>query len=310
MLAEGHVTRVGVVGLGYWGSKVLEEYAALRADGAVSHVVACDADPDRLAEGAAADERYESVDETLDRVDGVHLCTPIGTHKTIGRQTLQRGVDLLAEKPFTNDRDAAFELMQLALQEDRILQTGHIFRFANVIDQLRELYQTGQLGELQTVTLRWTHDVETPPGTNVLWDLAPHPIDIMNYVTGGWPSDECCRTRTLPEADGPVAATAQFQLGDTDVTMQLSWDDRVRRRDIEIAGTKASAVVEAVEQTIELYDDDGQRTLSVETNNTIRSEASHFVKAIQTRRNVANSAVVGVRTIESIERLINAANHP
>ncbi|MFB6176229.1 MAG: Gfo/Idh/MocA family protein [Halobaculum sp.] len=302
------MTRIGVVGLGHWGSKVLEEYAALREEGHVSYVVGCDLDEGRLEDADAADERYQDVGETLDRVDGLHLCTPIGTHETIGRQTLEAGVDLLAEKPLTNDRDSAFGLLQLALREDRILQTGHIFRFANVVDRLRALYQTGQFGELQTVTLRWTHDVEAPPGTDVLWDLAPHPIDIMNYVTGDWPSDECCRTRTRPDADGPVSATAQFRLAGADVTMQLSWDDSVRRRDIEVAGTDASAVVEAVDQRIELFEAGSRREISVEANNTIRREAHNFVEAIQTRRNIANSGVVGVRTVEAIERLSAASN--
>lgn len=297
------MTQIGVVGLGYWGSKVVEEYIALREEGIINKVIACDTDHNKLTDANGADEQYNNITDTLESVDGVHLCTPIGTHETIGKQVLQKEVDLLIEKPFTDDSDAAFALLQLALKKDCVIQTGHIFRFANVINHLREIYQAGKFGELQTVTLRWTHNVDFPKKTDVLWDLAPHPIDIMNYVTEDWPSDEYCRIRTQSGADGPVSATAQFRLAETHVMMQLSWDDSIRRRYIELSGTKASAVIEAVDQEITIYDGNSPQHVSVESNNTIRREAKNFIEAIQTRHNLQNSGVVGVRTVEAIERL-------
>lgn len=297
------MTGIGVVGLGYWGSKVVEEYVDLREDGTVDRVVACDMDAARLEAVEGVDERFEELEAALERVDGLHVCTPIGTHAAVGRQALDAGVDLLVEKPFTEDRDSAFELMRFAMEQDRLIQTGHIYRFANVIKRLRELYYEGRFGEVHTVTMRWTHEINPPSGTDVLWDLGPHPIDIINYVTGDWPSNEYCRTRTKPDADGPVSATAQFDVADADVIVQLSWRDAVKRRSIEVAGTEASAVVDAVEQEIEVFDDGDSYEIEVEPNNTIRAEATNFVEAIQTRHNTANSAVVGVRAVEAIERL-------
>ena len=301
-----YMTRIGVVGLGYWGSKVVEEYVALRNNGDIDAVIACDVDEERLISTDGVDVRNVDLSSTLERIDGLHICTPIGTHADLAVPALQAGVDVLIEKPFTDNRSSAFDLMQLASCEDRIIQIGHIYRFANVIERLRELHNVGRFGELQTITMRWTHQVDPPAGTDVLWDLAAHPIDILNYVTGEWPSNEYCRSRTRPSADGPVGATAQFRLGSTDVTMQLSWDDWIRRRTIELVGTEASALVKAVDQNIVIYDEDGTERIPVEANNTIRREAANFVEAIRTRRNTANSAVIGVRTVEAIERLENS----
>jgi len=300
------MTRIGVVGIGNWGSKVLEEYVGLRDDGKLNKVVACDTDEERLADAGRADARYTELSAALSQIDGLHMCTPVQTHAPLGRQVLNAGVDLLAEKPFTSDRDTAFELMQIAFREDLIIQTGHIYRFANVIEKLRELYQEGKFGEVHTVTVRWTHRLIDPPRTNVLWDLAPHPIDILNYITGDWPSDEYSRCRTRSGVDGPTSATVQFRLAGADVTMQISWDDEVRRRNVEIAGPEASALVETVEQNIKLYENKNTTSIPVTKNNTIQDEAAHFIEAIKTRRNSANSAVVGVRTVEAIERIEEA----
>jgi predicted dehydrogenase len=302
------MTTIGVVGLGYWGSKVVEEYTMLRESGKIDEVIACDEDDERLSSVDGVDRRFGDLSATLEHADGVHLCTPIGTHGPLGQTILEADTDLLVEKPFTAKPDSSFDLLKTAMREDRILQTGHIYRFANVIDRLRELHQTGRFGTLEEITVRWTHNIDPPTGTDVLWDLAPHPIDILNYVTEDWPSNEYCRTRTRKGVDGPTAATAQFEVANADVRMDVSWDDYIRRRDIEVCGSNASATVEAVEQELTIYDDDGSHEIPIESNNTILQEATNFVDAIETRRNTANSAVVGVRTVEAIDRLAKVAN--
>lgn len=303
------MTSIGVVGLGHWGSKVVEEYIALRDDGEIDTVIACDSDESRLNSVANADRCFSDLESTLDLVDGIHICTPNSTHAQIGTQALTEGVDVMIEKPITTDRDSAFDLMELASQEDQIIQTGHIFRFANVTQALRDLYSDGRFGTLENITLRWSHNIEPLSGTDVLWDLAPHPIDILNFVTGDWPSAEQCQTRTSPDTEAAVSAGAQFSVAGADAYMQVSWSDHVRRRSIELTGTEASAIVDAVDQEIMIHDESGVTQHEVEKNNTIRTEISNFVDAIQTRRNRINSAVVGVRTVEAIERLQSATRN-
>ncbi|RKD98051.1 Gfo/Idh/MocA family protein [Halopiger aswanensis] len=297
------MTSIGVIGLGHWGSKVVEEYTHLRNEGRIEEVAACDLDDSRLDAVQGADYCLSDLDSTLRKVDGIHVCTPNETHVPIGMEAVRSGVDIMIEKPITTDRNAAFDLMEIANEENQIIQTGHIYRFANVIQTVRDLYRDGRFGTLNDVTLRWTHHIEPPSGTDVLWDLAPHPIDILNFVTDDWPSKEQCQTRTIPGVDGAVSATAQFSVAGAEVTMQVSWDDYIRRRTIELAGTEASAKIDAVSQDIEIYDESGVSKYPVEKNNTIRAEASNFIDAIETGHNTINSAVVGVRTVEAIERL-------
>jgi predicted dehydrogenase len=181
------MTRIGVIGLGYWGSKVVEEYLSLRDEGEIAEVIVCDNVESSLDAVDGADKYFSSLKPTLKKVDAIHICTPNDTHAPIGTEALSSGVDILIEKPFTTNRDAAFALMETASRENRIIQTGHIHRFANAIKKLRDLYRDGKFGTLHTISLRWTHHIRPLPETDVLWDLAPHPIDILNFVTDDWP---------------------------------------------------------------------------------------------------------------------------
>lgn len=300
------MTSIGVIGLGHWGSKVVEEYNYLRDEGRIEEVAAYDLDESRLNAVDGADHCFSDLDSILRKVDGIHICTPNATHAPIGIEAVRSGVDIMIEKPITTDRSAAFDLMEIANEENQIIQTGHIYRFANVIRTVRDLYRDGRLGTLNEVTLRWTHHIEPPQGTDVLWDLAPHPIDILNFVTNDWPSEEQCQTRTISGVAGAISAMAQFSVAGAEVAMQVSWDDYIRRRAFELSGTEASAKVDAVSQDIEIHDESGVSKHPVEKNNTIRAEASNFIDAIETRHNTINSAVVGVRTVEAIERLHQA----
>jgi len=294
--------KVGVVGLGYWGSKVVEEYVALRDDGEIAGVVACDADPSKLSAVDDVDARHESLDDALPAVEALHVCTNNATHYPIAEQALTAGKDVLVEKPLTTDRKRAYDLVELASESGGILQSGHIFRFANVVRRVRDLFDEGYFGDVYDVSLRWTHRMEPTEQTNVLWDLLPHPIDILNFVTDEWPDD--VRGIGANHRNGTLeSAHAQFRLGEATATVQVSWVDYVRRRTLEIAGSERSARVECVDQTIEVFDGDGRESIPVETNNTIRTEAENLVTAVRTRENTFNSAIVGARTVDAIQSI-------
>lgn len=301
--------KVAIVGLGYWGSKVLGEYADLRDEGTIDAVVACDQDPTALESADRADETRGDVAEILPEVDALHVCTTDETHFPIATMAIESGTDVLLEKPLTTDREQAFDLVQLASEQGQILQTGHIFRFANVIRTAREYYQKGYFGTVHTATLRWTHRLDRIRGTDVLWDLMCHPIDILNFVTDDWPRNPEGVALHDPGLERPVGATTTFEIAEGMGTVEVSWVDDVRRRTLEIAGTKRSGTIECVDQSMTVTDTDGTETIAVEANNTIRAEAENFVSAIETRENTFNSAIVGARTVDAIDR-IHAAVEP
>lgn len=292
---------IGVAGLGYWGSKVFDEYADLRDDGEIDRVVAIDMDTEKLTRATRADEQYESVENAIDAVDAIHVCTNNSTHFPVASMGLRNDIDVLVEKPLTETKDEAYDLVEIASETGQILQTGHIFRFANVIRETKRLHEERYFGEVDSYTFRWTHNMDGVPGTDAVWDLLPHPVDILNFVSGDWPTD--IRGRANTGKDGTIeSAFIGFDVDNAIGEIQVSWNDHVRRRSLEIAGDKRSARIKCVGQRITIYDGDGDpETIAVDDNNTIRREAKNFVTAIETRENTFNSAIVGARTVDAIQ---------
>jgi len=296
--------RCGIVGLGYWGSKVFDEYVSARDRGTIDAVVACDEKRARLTNLSQPDGTYESLCEMLPEIDAVHVCTPNETHYSIAEKALLKGKDVLVEKPLTIDKKQAYDLVEIASEKGQILQTGHIFRFADIVRDLRQKYEQGYFGEVRHLTLRWTHKIEPRPDTNVLWDLLPHPIDIVNFITGYWPENVSVRTSAPRTNLRPESADIHFDIGGTPSTIQVSWLDHVKRRSVEIAGAKRAVQAECTEQTMTVFGDSTREDISFE-NNTIRAEIENFVNAIQTGQNSFNSAIVGARTVDNIQAIEN-----
>lgn len=294
---------IGVVGLGYWGSKVFEEYRSLRDDNVIDSVVAIDSDPSALESISGADTTFDSLENALDSVDALHVATSNTSHFPIAKTALRQEKDVLVEKPLTTDKENAFDLVQLASEKGCILQTGHIFRFADVVREIKERYEEGYFGQLQHATLRWTHDFEPTGGEEVTWDLLPHPIDILNFVTSEWPSDIHGVANVDTKKGNRTAAHLAFSLGQAKGMIQVSWLDKHRRRSLEIAGTRRSVKVECVEQEIKVIDGESTETVDFEANNTLRAEAENFVTASDTGKNTFNSAMVGARTVDVIEQV-------
>lgn len=292
--------KVGVVGLGYWGSKVIEEYATLRENGEIDRIVAIDTEPDALASAQLADEKFKSVNAALTEVDALHVSTSNDSHFAIAKTALNSGVDVLVEKPLTTDRRRAYDLVEIASESGCILQTGHIFRFANVVREVKKKYESGYFGQPNIFTLRWTHELETPRTDGVLWDLLPHPIDILNFVTGEWPVRETGISKR-DSAGRPAVARIGLTFEDFLASIEVSWIDKSRRRSLEIAGTRRTAVVDCVGQTFVAMDGDNEDVLEIEPNNTIMSEIENFIHAIETGENKFNSAIVGARTVDAIQ---------
>jgi len=297
---------IGIVGIGYWGSKVVDEYVDLKESRQIHEVAAYDADSSQFATLSGVDQTFTSLENLLSYVDAIHVCTPNHTHIEIATRAIRQEKDVLVEKPLTTDRESAYDLVELASEHGRILQTGHIFRFANVIRKVKELYEDDYFGTVYDMSLRWTHWMEPRSSTNVIWDLLPHPIDISNFITGEWPNNPV-GTTSGPRTGVVESAKVQTELDGANLFVEVSWNDRIRRRSLEISGSKRSARVDCVDQEIEVFSDDQQSELEpIQSNNTIRDEAENFIQSIETGKNTFNSAIVGARTVDKISQIETA----
>jgi len=300
---------IGVIGIGYWGKKVVREYIDLYKEGFIDSIAICDLDEAKLEPFKEQVKTYTEIGQFISDIDAVHICTNNQTHYEIAKTALTNGTNVLVEKPMTMNHDQAYNLVEMASETGLVLQVGHIFRFANVIRKVRELYRDGFFGEVRYFKLEWTSLMLPIKDIDVIWDLLPHLLDIINFVTGEWPSRfEVIGGAYRRDELNEVAFIQADYNKDFFASIAISWLQPIRRRLMEVVGSKRSAVVDCVGQEIEVYEEDGSKNrIEVVPNNTIRDEALNFLNAIKTGKNTFNSAIVGARCVEMIERVLNNA---
>lgn len=298
--------RIGVIGIGSWGLRVAKEYLDLVRDGYIDDLILCDIDKSKLEIFSDEAITTDSLDHLINRVDGIHICTPNSTHYEITKKALENGVHVLVEKPMATDHGKAYEIAELALSNDLILQVGHIYRFANVIRKTKELYEKNYFGEIYYFNLTWTHLIPYIDGVDILWDLLPHPLDILNFITKEWPLEFSGVGRAFRRATLNEVVSLQALFNHFFASIHLSWLSPIRRRVLEIVGSKRTALVECVKQTIKLYEEDEERVMDVKANNTIKDEIINFIEAIKTGKNTFNSSIIGVKNVEMIEKALNS----
>ena len=191
-----------MIGYGYWGVNVLRNLRSLagaRVD------LLCDTIEDALQRARRAYPELPLTRDSADilfspQIDAVAIVTPVSTHFELAKAALQNGKHVFVEKPLTTTSRQAEELIELAERRGLTLMVDHTFLFTEAVRKIRQLIYGGTLGALyyydsMRVNLgMFQHDV------NVVWDLAPHDLSIMDYLV-----------RARPEA---VSATGQKHVGE------------------------------------------------------------------------------------------------
>jgi len=177
---------IAVVGFGYWGPNIVRNfYSAEKAN----VVFVCDRESKALKR---VERSYPGIKTTTDyddivsssEVDAIAIVTPVRTHYELARKALNNGKHVFVEKPFTSTVAQAEELLELADRKNLIIMVDHTFLFTGAVKKIKEFVDDNILGELyyydsMRVNLGlFQHDV------NVIWDLAPHDLSIMDYIVG------------------------------------------------------------------------------------------------------------------------------
>ena len=178
--------KLGVIGYGYWGPNIVRNFAG-HQDCKV--VAVCDKSSVALARVLGRHPGVRVTTESDDIVmssdiDAVAIVTPVSHHYELAKKALENGKHVFVEKPFTATSAEAEELIELAERKNLQIMVDHTFLFTGAVRKIKQLVDDGTLGPLYyydstRVNLGlFQHDV------NVLWDLAPHDLSIMDYLVG------------------------------------------------------------------------------------------------------------------------------
>jgi len=285
---------VGVIGVGYWGKKIVHEYLQLSKQNSLVNLYAvCDVLEGNLkyCQNNGLPCITKDYKETISSpdVDAVNICTPNETHYQICREALEAGKHVLVEKPMTLSSAEAYELVELARNENLVLSVGHIYRFNNALRITRDLIKNGFFGDLFYINLQWTTLMPPIEGRDIVTDLAPHPFDILHFVLGQWPLKITCKAKAYrrKRLEEMAYVLAEFRNG-TMAHIELSWLSPGKTREVSVMGSDRFAKIDCLSQDVKVFENDGFQNLYVKRNNTIEEELEHFVYCVQNNSVVNN----------------------
>ncbi len=235
--------RVGVVGCGYWGAKHVRVLSGLPQ---VEQVVIIEPDKERrerIHQAHPTTATATSLSEGLPMVDAVVIATPARTHATLAHIVLDAGKHVLVEKPMATSASDAVSLGRLADERGLTLMVGHTFEHHEAVQTLRSIVQSGELGELKYLTSTRLNLGLYQSDVNVVWDLAPHDVSIMNYVLGEPPTSvSCWGWKNLDHEVEDIAHLDLMYPNGLNALVHVSWLHPTKERQITAVGSQGMAV--------------------------------------------------------------------
>ncbi len=249
--------KVGVVGLGYWGPNLARNFDELGALAAL-----CDRDEglrERFAKRYPSARAYSDFDELLadDSVDGVVIATPVPTHYPLARAALAAGKHVLVEKPPAMRGAEMEELVSLAESRSLVLMPGHLLLYHPGVRKLKELVDTGELGDVLCVYGNRQNLGKIRKDENALWSLGVHDLSVILYLLDEEPSEAIAHGRAFLNegVEDVVFCYLRFPSGRI-AHMHLSWLDPHKMRRITVVGREKMVVFDDMEldQKVTIYD--------------------------------------------------------
>jgi predicted dehydrogenase len=316
---------VGLIGYGYWGPNLLRNFSACP----LTEVAAVfDANPARLEALARTHPHLKlvsSFDEFLELpLQAAAVATPVSTHFPVARRCLEAGLHVLVEKPLAATVVEARQLVELAARHGRVLMVDHTYLFSNAVRRIKEVVEHGDLGELYYVdSVRinlglFQHDV------NVIWDLAPHDLSIVDHVVGG--EVRSISAWGCAHADPGIEDIAYVNVDYGDqllANFHVNWLSPVKVRQMIFAGSRKSLIfnelnttepIKVYDRGIELGEPAEQRhkllvsyrsgdvwSPHIEPGEPLQAMATHFAECVRDGKTPLSDGRLGLRVVRMLE---------
>lgn len=253
------VLNVGVAGCGYWGPNLIRNFSQI-PDCRVKQV--CDTDENRLKHmkklypTVATTKAFEDLVKDKD-LDAIIVATPVHLHHELAKKSLLAGKHTFIEKPMATSSAECEELLDLAAKNKLTLMVGHTFIYSTPVRRIKEIVDSGDIGEIQYISSRRLNLGLFQKDINVTWDLAPHDISILLYFMGRPPTSINCqgKAHVNKEIEDVTNMSLTFDNGGFAI-IHSSWLDPNKVREMVIVGSKKMIVYNDNEplEKIKIYD--------------------------------------------------------
>lgn len=317
---------IGVIGCGYWGPNLIRNFAQLKD----SEVLICaDLDEGRLKHMKSL---YPHLEVTTDYtrllaredIDAIVVATPPETHHKFTIEALEAGKHVFVEKPLAVTGAESAEMVAVAEKRGLTLMTGHTFVYTAAVNKIKELIQSGELGEVFYISTSRVNLGLFQKNINVIWDLAPHDVSILNYILDSTPEQVSAVGHSYIQPDVEDVAFLTFRYPRSVMAhIHVSWLNPNKIRKTTVVGSKKMLVYDDISplEKIRIYDKGvniqphydtfGEFQLSyrfgdifipkLDDSEPLKVECQHFLDCVQGKATSRSSGQHGHEVVSVLE---------
>ena len=317
--------RIGVVGLGYWGPNLARNFAGLPG---CELTWCCDASEEARARealrfpGARFTDRLEDLLSDPE-LDAVAIATPVPKHAELAVRVLEAGKHCFVEKPLAQSVRDAERVVGAARAGGRVLMVGHLLEYHPGIRKLKELTDSGELGErIHYIYGNRLNLGKLRADENALWSLGAHDVSVVLHLAEEEPSEAIAHGASYVR-DGVqdvVFCFLRFPSG-LSAHLHLSWLDPHKERRFTVVGSSRMATFDdmAIDGKLTVYDKGfdedsdsygeyitragGSFSPSIPNVEPLRVECEHFVDCVRTGRRPRSDGASGLRVVRVLAEL-------
>ncbi|MFZ5877407.1 MAG: Gfo/Idh/MocA family protein [Nitrospirota bacterium] len=317
--------RVGVIGYGYWGPNLVRNFSGLESAKVTKVSDRSPAALKRLAKAYPSIDGVSDADEIIKstEIDAVVIATPVSSHYELAKKALQHGKHIFVEKPFTATSTQSEKLIELAEKNNLKIMVDHTFLFTGSVRKIKQLIDDGVLGHLYyydstRVNLGlFQHDV------NVIWDLAPHDLSIMDFLLKDKPVAVTANGKAhFGNGLQDVAYITVYFANDMIAHFNVNWLSPVKVRTTLIGGEKKMLAwndlevdekIRVYDKGIEVKSGEGIYNLLVsyrsgdmwvprlEQTEALKMETEYFARCVLNNETPFNDGRTGLRVVRMLE---------
>ena len=315
---------VAVVGLGYWGPNLARNFD--RLPGADLAWI-CDASDDareRWSSSFPGARATGDFDDLLadERLDAVVVATHVPAHADLAVRALEAGKHCFVEKPLAQSSEDAERVVDAAAATERVLMVGHLLEYHPGVEALKQIADSGELGEMRYVYSNRLNLGKLRPDENALWSLGAHDVSVLMWLAGEEPY-EC---RAVGEGfmregiEDVVFCYLRFPSG-LAAHLHLSWLDPHKERRFTVVGSRKMATFDdmELERKVTVYDKgfdqdftsygeyiarSGEiRSPRISNEEPLRAECEHFLACCADGTQPRSDGESGLRVVRVLEAL-------
>ncbi|MGK0289392.1 MAG: putative dehydrogenase [bacterium] len=319
---------IAVIGYGYWGPNLVRNFSWTEG---ITVKYVCDLNEDRLSKVNLLFPNVQKITTDIQEVmndpevEAVAIATPVHTHYDLAKQALLAGKHVLVEKPMTDSSKKAKELVDIAEEKGLTLMVDHTFLFTGAVRKIKELVDSGALGEIYYFDSVRVNLGLFQSDVNVVWDLAPHDLSIMRYVIDKKPVSVSA-TGVAHVGGSDLENIAYMNVYYDDNTLahfHVNWLSPIKIRQVLIGGSEKMIVYDDMDnaEKVKVYDK------GVDTNNdkdkiyqallqyrigdmyapkldgteALKLECAHFLECIQEKKQPISDGKFGLEIVQMLE---------